>query len=390
LLPCSGPIDCVANLDDFGQKERDMKVPFKVRITDLARGGAGIARRDDGIVVFVPKSIPGDFIEVLDWKVEKRYWEANQHNLVEPSLQRVPPPCPVFESCGGCMWQMAPYSLQWETKWKGAIYALEKRNVKLLKGPELFPAEKPYHYRNRIQLRALGRDVGFYARKSHEIVPIQKCWIAEEPLNHALDEIRKSLLSHPALKETKYELTLLPSGEIKTDINQRTAASGFHQVNTELNQVMTEWIHQHLKLNEELLDLFGGSGNLSQGVMNRYQRIDCVDLNVPQNDLAPHFHFHKKDSAKWIQKFHPSSHVLRGRSAILDPPREGLHDQFQAFEKNLRRLDVKELILVGCDVDSWARDVSWFVSAGWQISDTAIFDFFPQTPHFESVSRLIV
>src|SRR4051812_46602980 len=95
-----------------------------LRITDLSRGGAGVSRDPSGRVVFVPYSAPGDLVRVRIVEAEKRYAQGEILEILEPSVERQVPPCPVFGKCGGCQWQHLPYSLQWSTKSKGLLHAL--------------------------------------------------------------------------------------------------------------------------------------------------------------------------------------------------------------------------------------------------------------------------
>ena len=75
-------------------------------------------------------------------------------------------------------------------------------------------------------------------------------------------------------------------------------------------------------------------------------------------------------------------------SAIVDPPREGLLNDFAEFARCLELLGVSTLVAVGCDPDSWARDLGRLLKSGWRVERMAILDLFPQTPHVESMALL--
>lgn len=77
-------------------------------------------------------------------------------------------------------------------------------------------------------------------------------------------------------------------------------------------------------------------------------------------------------------------------SAILDPPREGLAEEFNTIASALPALGVTEAVLVGCDPDAWARDISRFLKKGWQLKAAAVLDLFPQTHHVESIGLLVL
>jgi 23S rRNA (uracil1939-C5)-methyltransferase len=80
----------------------------------------------------------------------------------------------------------------------------------------------------------------------------------------------------------------------------------------------------------------------------------------------------------------------RPRAAVLYPPREGLAGDAHEIVCAIEALGVSQVIAVGCDPDSWARDVAKFVRRGWTLERVATLDLFPQTPHVESIGVLRV
>jgi 23S rRNA (uracil1939-C5)-methyltransferase len=76
----------------------------------------------------------------------------------------------------------------------------------------------------------------------------------------------------------------------------------------------------------------------------------------------------------------------RRTSIILDPPREGISEQFHSLLKKIEPLHIESLILVGCDVDAFTRDTRNFIQSGFQLKRLAVLDLFPQTPHAESLA----
>jgi 23S rRNA (uracil1939-C5)-methyltransferase len=305
-----------------------------------------------------------------------------------------------------------PYELQWKTKRDGALHALSRTGVKLpASPPEEFPAENPWNYRNRIQLRARPSrenpneiDLGFFGRRSRDLVSIDRCEIAREELNSALEEtkreaqaeISRRLASGEAKPEIKVELDVLPDGTVRKAWNARHGALGFRQVNDEQNEKLRAFVREAISPGAHLFDLFGGSGNFSYADASRYAWVECVDLGSPEGGFVGQpetYRFFKSDVGRWLQRrekdaekghFHPKGPL----EAILDPPREGLGDQSNKIAGALDTLQVSKLVLIGCDPDSWARDLSRLEKYGWRVDRLAIFDLFPQTPHVESVAVL--
>ncbi|NDD90867.1 class I SAM-dependent RNA methyltransferase, partial [bacterium] len=259
---------------------REESLELELTIGDVSRSGPGVARDPDGRVVFVPGTAPGDRVRVKLTHFQKRFVEGELVELLEPSPERVQPRCPVFGRCGGCQWQHLSYERQWKTKVLGALHALARVGLKEVSElpREEFPAQHPWNYRNRIQLRGGPFGLGFYARGSHEVVPIDRCEIAREELNHSLDRFRKEAVSRPG--PSKLELEVRESGDLAFAWNAPHAAQGFRQVNDAQNAELQGWVSQRLKGGATLLDLYGGSGNLSLPVASRFERVYCVDFGA--------------------------------------------------------------------------------------------------------------
>jgi 23S rRNA (uracil1939-C5)-methyltransferase len=363
-----------------------------LEITDLSRSGAGVSRSADGRVVFVPFTAPGDQVRVRIISEEKRYAQGELLEILKPSPGRQTPPCPVFGKCGGCQWQHIPYKIQWETKSKGVLHALKRVQVSFPNGAlDLLPAEQIWNYRNRVQLRGFQDELGFYAARSHERVAIEGCSVARPELNAMLP----SVLQEGRRFEVPYkvEIEILPDGSTRSQWNSAHAAAGFRQVHDEQNEKLRSWVAAQITPGVHVFDLYGGSGNLASAVAPRVPSVDCVDIGAPEGTRVqnfPQIRFHRSPVSKWLIQQSRRERTISGEfcSAIIDPPREGLGDEQTKIARCLEDLKVHELVAVGCDVDSWARDVSRFVKRGWRVERVAVLDLFPQTPHVESLALL--
>ncbi|MGZ3699111.1 MAG: class I SAM-dependent RNA methyltransferase, partial [Bdellovibrionota bacterium] len=237
---------------------------LEIRIADLSRGGAGVGRDASGRAIFVPLTAPGDLARVEIVGTEKRYAQARLLELLESSPERREPRCRVFGRCGGCQWQHLDYSLQWRTKVSGVRHALTRVQVPLAGPLSEFPAERIFEYRNRVQLRGQGRELGFYAAGSNEVVPIERCEIARPEINAALDAVRAegAKLARPF----KVEVEVLADTKIRSTWNSAHAASGFRQVHDEQNELLKKWVSERIPDGALVLDLYGGQGNLTRGL----------------------------------------------------------------------------------------------------------------------------
>lgn len=364
-----------------------------LKIADLSRGGSGVGRVD-GQVVFVPFSAPGDELTVRVIKKEKRYLEAEIVSIDSPSPLRLTPECSYFQKCGGCTWQHIPYELQWKTKFSGIAHALKRVGVRGYESitPFEIPAENPFFYRNRIQMRSHRGVLGYFERHTRNHVRVDQCKIAHPLIN---DELKKwtqeRILSELGPEEHKIEFEHSTQGVI-TSWDQKHAAHGFRQVNDEQNQKLKGVLLSWLTGKGPLIDLYGGNGNLSAPFVGQKRRIISVD--VSQIGPKPEgIEFVKMPVLSWALKFRGSDifSTRLGEDAraevILDPPREGLEPHALEIFKDLR--GASKIALISCDPDSFARDLHKATLAGWKLAKWGALDFFPQTPHIESVALLV-
>ena len=368
---------------------------IRVKIHDLSRAGSGVAKLETGEVVFVPFTAPGDEVWIEIVKKEKKFSHGKLLEVITPSEFRVTPPCKVFTVCGGCAWQHLHYDLQFETKKKGLIHAMKRLGMEFsLDEVQSFPSKNHYGYRNRIQLRGnlKKEEFGFFQKASQTIVNIDRCEITDESINAALPSIKKETVAHgnPFTSEYKVETEVTPSGKVRSAWNEKHAAFGFRQIHDEQNKKLQAWVSENVGSGGVLLDLFGGDGNLSRPLASRFSTIHCVDLSVPTerpSDVPEHFEFHRSDVVRWLQ-YHPSQPKTEA-TLIVDPPREGLGRNFPAFWSELSSLYLpKRVLLIGCDVDSFTTDCLQWTKQGYKIQKLAALDFFPQTPHLESLALL--
>jgi 23S rRNA (uracil1939-C5)-methyltransferase len=284
-----------------------------------------------------------------------------------------------------------PYELQWKTKLTGVRQALEKAQVKLSCELEELPAERIWEYRNRIQLNGRKDEIGFFAAGSNALVPIERCEIARPELNEKISALKKE--GNALSKPYKVETEVLENGEVRAAWNQGHAAMGFRQIHDEQNQKLRQWVQSAIDGHDGgIFDLFGGDGNLSLSLAqgNPSRPIFCVDHTVPDENEQKRFpsnlQFERASILKWVKKQNCRSGPW---ATILDPPRVGLADDHAQIAQELERLNVNRVVAVGCDVDSWVRDVRKWSERGWKLARVGVLDLFPQTSHVESLALLL-
>ncbi len=154
---------------------------FTVDIIDIGTNGEGIAKLSDGYTLFIKDAVVGDRVVVKIMKTTKSYAYARLMEIVEPSLYRVNPKCPVAKQCGGCQIQELSYEKQLEFKENKVRNNLIR--IGGIKEPPMLPIigmDKPWQYRNKAQfpmgMSKDGRIIsGFYAGRTHSIIECDTC-----------------------------------------------------------------------------------------------------------------------------------------------------------------------------------------------------------------------
>ncbi|HJR51619.1 MAG TPA: TRAM domain-containing protein, partial [Gemmatimonadales bacterium] len=137
-----------------------------MRILRLAAGGDGVGRLEDGRTVFVPRTAPGDLVELARVREHRRFTRARVARVLEPSPERVVPRCPhyVEDDCGGCQLQHLASSAQRKAR-RTIVGDALRRIAKLdVADPELVAASEDFEYRTKITLHVdeTGRRIGLH------------------------------------------------------------------------------------------------------------------------------------------------------------------------------------------------------------------------------------
>jgi 23S rRNA (uracil1939-C5)-methyltransferase len=189
------------------RKSKPAIILEKILIEDYAAEGKSLARVD-GKVIFVEGAVPGDVVDIQLQKNKTDWAEGFAKKFHSYSENRVQPFCSHFGVCGGCQWQMLPYAQQLVYKQKQVVDNLTRiAKIPLPPIPAILGAKQTEGYRNKVEytfateiymsfeafraMKASGEepvkspgDGGFHARGFFEkIVPIDTCYLQEEPTN---------------------------------------------------------------------------------------------------------------------------------------------------------------------------------------------------------------
>lgn len=347
-----------------------------MRITEVAFGGRGVGRLDDGQVVFVPFVAAGEVVRVEITRRQKGYLEARLLAVEEASPERVEPRCPYFGRCGGCSYQHLSIGEQRRIK-RAQVAQVLRRIGKLPDAPvaDTVPSPVDYAYRNRITVHVRDRTTGFYGQDTRQLVDISQCPIAEPAVNAALSQFR----ARPYLREGHCTLRGNSSRRTFHQTNDAAAGELLHMVRTLADQ--GTWRH--------LVDAYCGTGFFAHDLVGRFDTVtglerDSRATSEAQKSAASHERYIAGDVAETLADVLAET-VSSDTLLILDPPAEGL-----ATEVRQVILDrpPHTLIYVSCDPATLARDLSKLTMACYAVREVTPLDMFPQTAEIETVSFL--
>lgn len=187
----------------------------KVTILDVAAEGKAIAKMND-LVIFVPYVVPGDVVDLQIKRKKNKYAEAEAVKFHEYSPKRAVPFCQHYGVCGGCKWQVLPYSEQIRYKQKQVEDNL--RRIGKIDLPEISPilgSEKTEFYRNKLEFTFSNKRwltteevrqdvkyeqmnaVGFHIPGAFDkVLAIEKCWLQDDISNRIRNAIRDYAYEH--------------------------------------------------------------------------------------------------------------------------------------------------------------------------------------------------
>jgi 23S rRNA (uracil1939-C5)-methyltransferase len=337
-------------------------------IEQVTFGGQGLGRLEEGKVCFVPRVIPGERVTVRVVRERASYAEAELEKIVEPSSDRVPPPCPVFGRCGGCQYQHITYDRQLAIKRDQVADVL--RRLGGVEDPDVaatVPSGRDYAYRNRVTMHVRKGRIGFFGPKSREVVEVDSCPIATDAVNALLAKLRGS-------RPRDGEYPLREPGEFR----------GFRQVNDFAAGALLEVVRELASGGGALLiDAYCGAGFFSRRLREFFQAAIGIEWSTDAIRSAREQAGATESYLLGDVKIHlPAaleSAPAEGTTVLLDPPAEGLDPEVAGI---LMRHRPARLIYVSCNPSTLARDIKR-LRGNYRLVRARPVDMFPQTAEIE-------
>ncbi|MFI2351203.1 class I SAM-dependent RNA methyltransferase [Streptomyces sp. NPDC019443] len=422
---------------------------YEVEVGPVAHGGHCIARTEEGRVLFVRHTLPGEKIvaRVTEGEVDSRFLRADAVRIIEASKDRVEAPCPYSGpgKCGGCDWQHAKPGAQ--RRFKGEVIAEQLQRLAGLTPEEAgwdgtvmpapgdkLPAGEVPAWRTRVQyaIDPEGR-AGLRKHRSHDVQPIDHCMIAapgvtelgiekqDWPQMATVEAIAATGSSDRQVILTPREGGRLPLVELDKPVSvlrvderdggvhrvhgrafvreradertYRVGMGGFWQVHPQAADLLVKAVMQGLlpRKGDMALDLYCGVGLFAGAIADRVGEKGAV-LGIESGKRAVEDARHNLQDFERVRIEHgkveqvlPRTRITEVDLIVLDPPRAGAGKQ---TVKHLAALGARRIAYVACDPAALARDLAYFREGGYKPRTLRAFDLFPMTHHVECVAIL--
>ena len=388
-----------------------------VLIESLDYFGRGIAHIDNKIV-FVSNALPNELVNIKITNTKNRYNEAIVTKYIKTSNKRIDSICPYFNKCGGCQLLNLKYEDTIAFKLNKVKDLLKKNNI-IVNNLEIINNKDNLYYRNKLSLKIINEEIGFYENKTHNLIKIDKCFIANNSINEVIDNYKLLNIKNGDLiirTNSNNEILLIINSldKINIDINNlkekvkligivynnktiygnnfyyeriyhklfKISYDAFFQINPYITTKIFQELENNLKDSKNVLDLYCGVGTLSI-IASDYANVLGVEIidnavidatyNARLNDSLAKFVL--GDVSKVVNKLNINFDTL-----ILDPPRRGIDKNTINFILN--KLPNK-IIYISCDVATLIRDIK-LLENNYKIISYKIFDMFSYTYHLES------
>jgi 23S rRNA (uracil1939-C5)-methyltransferase len=399
----------------------------EVLIAAVGRQGDGIAETAQGRL-HVAFTLPGERVEIA-----RDGERGTLLNIIEPSAERIAPPCRHFGVCGGCAlqhWKTEPY-LAWKRNL--AADALAREGI----GAEVTQVIPAYGAGRTRAVFHAGRGekkdaVGFAKRRSHEIVAIEECPVLDPKLEAALPlarELAKILLAtgkpvdlHFTLAERGLDIDIRGAGKLAKPLESKIVSFAaekkitrislhgeplaqlmppthlvgnvrvalppgpFLQATAEGERVLAEKVLQAAGDSKSAADLFCGIGTFALRLAGR-MKVAAFDNHEPSifalqsaaktPGLKP-VTASTRDLFRWPLV---SDELKKIDFVVLDPPRNGA----EAQARELAKSKLRKIAYVSCDADTFARDARILIGGGFKLVEVTPVDQFQYSPHVELV-----
>lgn len=380
---------------------------LEIEVEKLVAGGEGLGRAFE-VPIFIPRSAPGDRLRVRLTERRPDYARAEIVEILRPGPGRRPDPHPELARTGACDLQHLEDDLQPRLKAAATVETLMRLGG--IELPEDFAVltGAPWGYRLRTQLhtavdpRTGGVQVGYYARGTHEVVPLERCALLVPELEHLLARLPSFLSATPPQRidlaagdgdEVAVAPLIqgLPQGEVHKAVGEFTLSYDARVFFQGHRGLLPQLVERAVGPWEggEAFDLYAGVGLFSLPLARRHPRVTAVEgdpiaarfaRNNARRNRVPNLEVAPQVVESWIGRL-----PRRPARVLVDPPRAGM--TVKVRRALLASLPAR-LTYVSCHAATLARDLAE-LRAAYDLESLTLVDLFPQTGHMEAIVQLV-
>lgn len=400
-----------------------------VSIDSIAAGGDGVGR-SSGLVVFVPRTAPGDVV-TAQTSGKGHFARGALRSIVSPSPVRIEPPCPHYtrDNCGGCQLQHMTYESQLAAKQTIIRDSVQRIGKRIVDAPQIELSPKEWRYRTKLTLAIRRRGarwiVGLHPYDDpSRIFSLSDCPITDRRVVAAWREVMEADAYFPDAKELRGSVRITSGGPTFVMIGgeswgardqfsaavpsisavwwepaedkprrllydkrqDRDPSASFAQVNAEMAEILRSYVLDRARSFEPrtVIDAYAGAGHTAIALSEEGVKVTAIELDA--------------DASAWsASRLAEPSRAIRARVedalpgllpadlVILNPPRAGVDSRVtDTLEAEVGH--VRGVIYVSCNPATLARDLSRLPS--YRVESVHAFDMFPQTAHVETVCDL--
>lgn len=392
---------------------------MEAKIERFDHEGAGIALINDK-VTFIPKTIPGDIVDIRVTENKKNYQRGKLKKLIKPSNERVEAKCPYYAKCGGCHLQNLTYQDTLNYKINNVKNILSKVNKDI--DLTIISNSCEFNYRNKIELKIKDGKLGFYEKATNDIVEIDNCLITDAAINNILPSFKETNIHNAEVTiriNTSKDILIIINSQEKiayeklikenvkgiiinkklvygqnylldkiNDIEYQIYYDAFFQVNPYVASKLFNIVADNINENDYVLDLFSGVGTLSLTAAQKAKNVLGIEIvhnavvSAKNNALKNNINnvtFIEGDVFKKIKDV-PNKY----NTWCVDPPRKGLDKE---TIKTITKYKPTKIIYVSCNIHSLVRDLL-LIKDLYKIEKFYVLDMFSYTYHAECVCIL--
>jgi 23S rRNA (uracil1939-C5)-methyltransferase len=369
----------------------------------MASGGDAVARDPDGKAVFIRGALPGERVEVEIVADHARYASGRVESVIEPSPDRITPPCPEADrGCGACQWQHISIAMQRQLKAGFVTEAIERAGVPC---PPLSPSVElpPGDFRTTITAAVTDGRAGFFRTRSNQMVPVDSCLVAHPLLEELLVGVRYPGATKVLLRcgaRTGERLAATTPSDLKLRLPDDVVSHRFHEVAAGRRwQISGPSFFQSRADGADALaaivgaaadawgtpsravDLYSGVGLFAGVLAERGWSVTAVEGS---HSAATDAEVNLQESTARVVRADVTTWASdQADLVVADPSRIGLTPRGVEV---VAATGARRVVLVSCDAASLGRDAAHLRDAGYELSAVTVVDLFPHTFRVEAVT----